>query len=100
MAVASFGTTGKSTAELARQLRRMKRRLFLELVNSNGSSVDDYTHRFLRSPSDSSMGSTGAPSLSPSRIGLSRSYSDASGLLFSSRSIDTEVAAGDENAEI
>jgi hypothetical protein len=99
MAMANLDTTGKSTAELARHLRRMKRRLFLELANSNGNgSVDDYTHRFQRHPSNSSIGSTASSALL-TRTRLSRSDSDASGLFLSSRSIES-LQAGDENVEI
>jgi hypothetical protein len=102
-----------SPADIALQLRRMKRRLFLELVNSSGSGGDEnscsstsdgnsrseengfpsYHHR---RPSNASVGST---KMVAPRSRLSRTDSDISGLTFSSRSLDNSVVS-DENGEI
>lgn len=101
----------------ALQLRRMKRRLFLELVNSVGLGSDEsgsfssnndslggsssstdggFRPSYDRCPSNTSMGSTKTIASRPRR---SRAESDVSGLFFSNRSLDTSVAS-DENGEI
>jgi hypothetical protein len=92
MALTTIDMTGRSTTEIALQLRRMKRRLFLELVN--GGSEGEWSQRLPWFPS-----STLIESSMPSRSRLSRSDSNASGLFFSSRSIDSQ-SIGNENVEI
>jgi hypothetical protein len=91
----------------------MKRRLFLELVNSVGLGSDESGSfssnndslggsscstdgGFRPSSSYTSMGSTKTIASRPRR---SRAESDVSGLFFSNRSLDTSVAS-DENGEI
>lgn len=108
-------TDKTSPADIALQLRRMKRRLFLELVNGGGSGGDEnncsfnndilggrsmdtsFRPHYRRCPSNASVGSS--TKLMASRSRLSRTDSDVSGLFFSDRSLDSSIVS-DENGEI
>jgi hypothetical protein len=92
----------------------MKRRLFLELVNSvglggdeNGSCSSNNDSLGASGSTDSSFrshyhgfnASTGSTKMIASRSRRSRTDSDVSGLFFSNRSLDNSIAS-DENGEI